>query len=216
MASPVDICNLALSHLGARAQITSISPPDNSVEAGYCARFFPMARKEALESAKWSWTKRRVALAAVTNPSDVWLYAYALPSDCLTPMRILQAAFISAAWWGAPSAPVTFDDIAVFNEAGTAQFEIEGEILLTNEPEAVLLYTRDIVDATKYTASFTTFLSYVLASYLAGPILKGDVGAKTAGTWRQIAAQTKGEAAVHDANSSVDRVDHVPEHLRRR
>lgn len=215
MASPVDICNLALSHLGARAQITSISPPDNSVEAGLCARFYPMARKEALESAKWSWSKRRVALAAVANPSTVWLYAYALPSDCLTPMRILQAAFTSAAW-GMPSAPVTFDDIAVFNEAGTAQFEIEGQTLLTNEPEAVLLYTRDVVDPTQYSASFTTFLSYLLAAYLSGPILKGDVGAKTAGTWRQIAAQTKGEAAAHDANSSVDRVDHVPEHLRRR
>ena len=39
MASDVDICNMALSHLGARAQISAIVPPDGSVEAGYCARF---------------------------------------------------------------------------------------------------------------------------------------------------------------------------------
>ena len=36
MSSDVDICNLALARLGDEANIVSISPPDQSAQAGYC------------------------------------------------------------------------------------------------------------------------------------------------------------------------------------
>jgi hypothetical protein len=46
MASAVDIANTALSHIGADAVVTSLSPLDGSVEAGHCARFLPSARQD--------------------------------------------------------------------------------------------------------------------------------------------------------------------------
>ena len=75
MANPVEICNLALSHLGSSATVSAISPPDGSVEAGYCARFYGMARQLSLTAFTWQFALKRVALAEVTNTSTVWLYA---------------------------------------------------------------------------------------------------------------------------------------------
>ena len=67
MASEVDVCNMALAHIGAESQVASIAPPDGSVEAGYCARFYPTARRVALESEAWTFAKKRETLAAVES-----------------------------------------------------------------------------------------------------------------------------------------------------
>lgn len=208
MPSAVDISNMGLGLLGARAQITSITPPDGSVEAGYCARYYPIARREALERGAWSWAKTRVRLAQVTNPSTVWPYAYAVPSDCLQPLRVLPTAFVPMAEGVVAQAITTTED------AG-ADFEVENGVLLTTCPEAVLLYKRDVTDTTKFSASFGACVSYLMAAYLAGPILKGDTGAKAAADLRRVAASVLAEAATQDANGSSSRADnHVPSHLR--
>ena len=100
----VGICNLALSHVGDQAQVTSISPPDGSQQAALCAQFYPVARDVLLESSPWRFTLRRIALAEVTNPTinnwvddngnpqtsaGNWQYAYAVPSDCVTVIAVL-------------------------------------------------------------------------------------------------------------------------------
>lgn len=208
MASTTDICNIALSHIGARAQITSISPPDGSVEAGYCARFFPIARKELLETPGWSFARTRVALSEVANDSTVWLYAYALPADCIKPLRVLTLAQATV-----------FADEGVetpLSESTSADYEVEGQVLRTDEPEAVLLYVQDVTDTTKYTPLFTSALGMMLAAYLAGPIIKGLDGAKAGAQWRQSAFAMLAKAAANDANRSAERAEHVAAHLRAR
>lgn len=217
MASVVDIWNMALAHLGEDASIVSSNPPDATTNAGHCARFYPIARKEALETIRATWSKKRQLLAEVTNPSSIWAYAYALPSDCLTPMRILQQSLVTALdLWPGPGEVLTADDLVLWTERGTADFEVEGEVILCNEPDAVLLYTKEITDTAKFSAKFTVALSYLLASYLAGPILKGQPGANAAGQLRKIAAQVLGEAAVEDANGSAGSNDHIPAHIQSR
>ena len=59
MASDVEICNLALSHLGDTATVASIDPPEGSAQAEHCARFYPIARDALLEKHDWSWATRR-------------------------------------------------------------------------------------------------------------------------------------------------------------
>ena len=49
MASVVDICNQALSHLGDSATVASIDPPEGSAQAEHCARFYPAALAALLE-----------------------------------------------------------------------------------------------------------------------------------------------------------------------
>ena len=216
MASVSDICNMALSHVGSDTVVTSITPPDGSVEAGYCARFYPIARTEGLEDNAWTWSKTRVELATVANPSAVWLYAYALPSDCLIAKRVLQKSTIfDYVVWPFTSV-VTADELQFWTERGSADFEIENGVILTNEPEAVLLYTRDIRDTTKFSTGFVVYLSYLLAAYLAGPILKGQPGAQASAAFRQAADRMKARASTHDANQSAERAEHVPEFIRRR
>lgn len=207
MPSPADICNVALSHLGARAQISSISPPDGSVEAGYCARFYPLARREVIEVANFSFTKARATLAEVTNPSAVWAYAYALPSDYVKGLRVLRASEIDVVdlWGLTGSRPVD-----TVTERASADFEVEGQVLLTNEPEAVLLYKRDVTDTTQFTPLMTSAVGMVLTGYLAGPIIKGLDGAKVGAQWREEGFRQALRASASDANAGHERSDHVP------
>lgn len=214
MAGKIDICNLSLSHLGANAAVQSIDPPDGSAEAGYCAQFYDIARREALEADGWLFAKTRKALVQTVNPSTVWQYAYQKPSDCVMANRILQLQYVQQLLWWPFSPVVTADEVQTWDERGSAAFEIEGDIILCNEPDAVLLYIKDVTDTTKFTSSFVTFLSYLLSSYLAGPIVRGDAGASTAARLRQVAARVLGEAATRSANQSTETTDFVPTHMR--
>lgn len=217
MASDVDVCNMALSLLGSEAAVVSISPPDGSAEAGHCKRFFALARREALELAGFNWTKKRAALASVTNPSDVWAYAYQLPGDCITPLRVLQTSFASSALLDTYTGRiVTADELRTFTEALGAEFQIEGTILLTHEPEAVLLYARDITDLTPASASFISGLSYLLASYIAGPIIKGREGAAAGRELRTAARTVLADAAVQDTTPGSESQEHTPASVRAR
>ena len=63
MASEVDICNLALSHLGDNATVASIDPPEGSAQAEHCSRFYPIARDTLLEMHNWNFSTRRAVLA---------------------------------------------------------------------------------------------------------------------------------------------------------
>ena len=209
MASVVNICNMALSHIGSDARVSSISPPDGSVEAGHCATFYDQARTEMLEPGNWALTLKRVALAAVDNASTAWAYAYAKPSDCLRPLRILT-----------PTLGVTVftqDEVTLAaSDNSSAAFEIEGAVLYSNEPDAVLLYTQDVTDTTKFTPSFTSALSYLLASYLAGPIIKGSEGMKIGDAMRQRAMSLADVSAAASANASSQQTEFTPAQLRMR
>jgi hypothetical protein len=187
---------MALSHIGSDARVSSISPPDGSVEAGHCATFYDQARTELLEPGNWNFSLKRSTLAQLVNTSDLWLYAYVLPSDCLRARRILH-----------PGA-----DITVFvqdeyqyqtDDNDSATFEIEGGVLFSNEPDAVLVYVRDMTDTTKFTPSFTAAFSYLLSSYLAGPILKGSEGTRTGDAMRQRSMSLADVSAASAANASV-------------
>lgn len=221
MASAVDISNVGLSHIGARSQVSSISPPDGSVEAGYCARFYPLARRELLEAGNWSFAKRRVALAEVTNDSDVWAYAYAKPADCITPLRVLQLQYVQDAGLLWPMGMYLFDGDwraidDVFSERGSSDFVVEGDVIRTNEPEAVLLYKRDVTDTTKFSPLFVAAAGMLMAAYLAGPIIKGKAGADTGAAWRQAAFDMMAKAAAADANGSSERASHTAAHIQAR
>lgn len=158
MASVVDICNLALAHLGDQAAVSSISPPDGSAQADHCARFYPIARDALLETHAWDFATRRVALSLTINtPAGGWAYEYAYPTSCA---RMLA---------------VVFD--GQIDDTKSQNYIIEtasngDKVILTNVEDAYARYTRLITDPTKFTPLFTTALSFLLASYLAGPITK--------------------------------------------
>jgi len=192
MASTVDICNLGLAHLGNRAQVVSISPVDGSVEADYCARFYPIARDEILEMSDWTFARSRVVLALLgVNPSSVWRYAYARPADCMVPRRVLTGNSSN-------------------HEDDSNAFDMEGDVILTNTEFATLVYTRPVEDPTRFSPGFTTSLSYKLAAYLAGPLLRGESGSNAAATLHGVAGKKAKEGGAFDANRAWRNDTYVP------
>jgi len=190
MASVVNICNMALSQIGSDARVSSISPPDGSVEAGVCADFYNLARTEMLEAGNWQFSLRRAALASVANASDVWAFAYAAPSAALMVKRIIQAG--------------------AGDDAESADFMQEGDVIYTNEEDAKAVYTVDIVDTTKFSPSFVSALSFLLSSYIAGPLIKGSEGMKISDAMRQRALFLSGQSNALAANSSSESADFTP------
>lgn len=193
MSSEVAICNLALSHLGDEAGVEAISPPDGSVQAAHCGRFYPIARDMLLEAHPWTFAVKRTALSEVTNPApDDWSYAYALPTGCLRPLSCLLP--------GHPERLLGAD-----SDAGTHPYIIEaGEngnlVMFTNVESATLRFIARVTDTTKYTPGFVVALARLLASHLAGPIIKGSEGMQVAQVHMKLFAAEYAQAAARNAN----------------
>jgi hypothetical protein len=193
MSSVVDICNLALSHLGDEAGVVAIDPPDGTQSAAYCGTYYPMALAVLLEMHPWTFATKRVALAEVGNPSpDDWLYAYAIPSTCIRPLAALLP--------GVPSRPFGND-----TDNGSHPYIVEageeGEpVLYTNVETAVLRYIDHVTDTARFTPSFVITLSRLLSSYLAGPILKGKTGIQVAQAEWKLFVIEYGKATAMNAN----------------
>lgn len=188
MSSDVDICNLALGHIGSAAEVTAIDPADASVEAMHCARFYPAARRVLLESHAWRFATRRAALAllSTTETPDAWGFTYTYPSECLRLLRVLT-----------PSS--SNDDTS---DAFKAEVLADGSpVIHTNAEEAVAVFTADVTDTTLFTPLFTQALARLLASYLAGPMLKGTSGMKVAEAQYKIYLAEFAQAAARDAGA---------------
>ena len=196
MASEIDICNLALSHLGDTATVASIDPPEGSAQAEHCSRFYPIARDAMLELFHWKFATRRATLALLTADSWDWNYAYGKPADALKILAVLPA--------GASS-----DD-------ESAEFDIESDtsgttVILTDEEGASLKYIALVTDTIVFPPLFVMALSWQLASLLAGPILKGDAGAAEAKRCAGLAQAYLAQAAQSDANQRKVRPVHTPD-----
>lgn len=187
MASIVDIVNLALSHLGDEAQVISISPPDGTVQASHGGRFYPIARDQLLEMHPWTFATRRVTLAQLTDADQPeWAFSYALPNKCLRPLAVLPPD----AWSDEKS-----EDYKVESSADGAR------VLYTNVEQATLRYIQLVEDTTKFTPGFVMSLGRLLASLLAGPIIKGETGIKVSAAQLQIWTNELGNAKALDANT---------------
>lgn len=208
MASDVQICNLALQHLGASPRVVSLSPPDGSVETGYCVNSYSVARQAMLEEGEWTFGRKRSQLAPLeTNPSQTWAYAYALPADYLRAVRVLQrystdkAALFATEYGETPLPPPEWQG---------ADYEIEGGVILTNEPDAVLIYKADVIDTRNYTPTFVLALSYHLAGLLAGPVIKGLQGAQVGQKMLEIARGMAMQSSTLSARASQLTMNHRP------
>jgi len=174
VSNPVVIANLALSHLGDDATVSSIDPPEGSAQAEQAAQFYPVARDALIEMFPWNFALRRCSPAVLEEqPVSQWRYAYALPSNALQVFEV--------------QGPDDTDDIVAGNYGpfavinGSSDFEIETDVdgtrvLYTNTTDARIRYTVSVSDTTRFPPLFTTTLSYFLASWLAGPVLKGETG----------------------------------------
>jgi hypothetical protein len=208
VASVVDICNLALAHLGDTATVASIDPPSGDAQSSHCARFYPIARDALLEMNSWGFSTTRSTLAlASTNPSSGWKYAYAAPSQVINYLSVLPpdaaddySVGVQMANVGACAAPIV--NMGVYTPQDfVVETDVNGnDIILTNVQYAVLRYTQPVTDTTKFSPLFVVCLSHMLASMLAGPLIKGEAGIAVADAQMKLAMNWDVIAEGSDAN----------------
>lgn len=193
MASMIDICNMALSHLGEGETIADLE--EGSVNADRCGVYYPTALEEMLERHDWSFATVRATLALLSDDTGTaWTYCYAVPASYVRAIAVIH-----------PEAKDN-DDQA---------FEVEtiangDKVIYTNVEDAVLRYVKRVTDTAKFSPLFRVALSRRLAGYLAGPIIKGTDGMRVGQAQMQQFELDFARAAVADAKSRHVKQDHTP------
>lgn len=155
MATEISICNLASANLLSADRVTSINPSDGSTLANLCQTFYPIARDTALTEHNWFFARKtfNASLDGDGVYDGVWAYKYGLPADCLIAREVH---------------PKGYHDPQPFDVESTDT----GNILLTDMTLARLTYTYRCTDAPRYPMTFVVAISWLLASFLAGPVMQ--------------------------------------------
>ncbi len=160
MATKTSIGNQALLHLKNSKTLTDIDT-DGSIQANVLLAFWDDAVEEVLRDFDWPFAKRIVDLALVEEDPDdgvEWAYSYRWPSGCLRARYIVSGT------------------VAVSTTTPKVAFEIGGDdtglLILTNEVDAVLAYTKSVDDVAAWSPRFRSCLSYLLA-FKSAPTLCG-------------------------------------------
>ncbi|MDD4915740.1 MAG: hypothetical protein PHW13_11970 [Methylococcales bacterium] len=209
MPTQIDICNLALGKLGDEAVLSAVSPPFQSMQAQYCALFYPQALNVLLQKHAWGFATLTAALTqAATNNNPLWRYAYTLPSDYLNLITVKQPEALPLSYGG----PAFY-----FNLDQFVEYDIQAGVLYCNIDNAVLVYVSSTLAVeANFTPLFVEALAWLLASMLAGPILKGDVGAAAAQRMTQMFGSALAAATEADGLLTVKRLKYVPAGIRGR
>lgn len=164
-----DVVNMSFSILGAGhtvkriTDITNTTNPD-AVDANF---WFSATAQEILADpdVNWSFAKKRKKLTTATltagNESldfGSWLYAYALPTDWLKFVKIMDEEH----------------DMDEQREGWTTQYKFtrEGQYLLSNQNGLYLSYIYDNQDTATWPIQFAWAFACMLASHLADSITK--------------------------------------------
>lgn len=215
----VGICNLALGAVGARTTISSLT--ESSAAARQCALQYDAALEAVLSAAHWNFARKQTQLALLKDgtlspPDNVpqpWLYEYAYPADCVQ-ARYMVPMFnnLPASVPGAASmpyyigAPVRFIVSSDVDTQGNAN-----KVFLTNQPNAVLVYTTRIEDVTLFDGQFVLALANYLGARMAIP-LSGDK--KLMQMAYQLADATTKAARASNGNEGLTVDDHIPDWMR--
>lgn len=186
MASKIDVFNMALAHIGVSSTVAD--ELERSPERVICSRFWDTCRDAlfAYKDMRWRFATARVALADLGDPPLGWGFRYRYPNDCVNALEIIGAS-------GRLEDPVVMPKFDV-------QYEEDGRVILCDLPEAVLLYTKRIVEVERWPSTFVEAMSYRLASMIAMPLRK-DSGARN--DLLQLAEQFTQIAMAASLNESV-------------
>jgi hypothetical protein len=218
----VALCNLALDQAHTRSSISRIG--ENSAQGQACARWYDTSRRAVLRSCHWNFARRQQTLALLqdstaTPPGTVpqpWVYEYAYPQDCILARQVLPTlgnpqVVIPSGWSSVQthSPPARF---IVGNDVDVTGNDIR--VILTNQPQAQLVYTRDVTATAlfddEFVQAFTAYLACKLAQTLGGD--KGVISQNF-----QLADQISRAARSRNGNEGGPTViDIIPDWIRAR
>lgn len=231
MASAVTICNRALQAIGTRTSIASLT--EQSVEARNCNLIYDDTRDEVLQMAYWNFAQKTAYLALLksapgtpTNasstasqwstlfPAPPWLYQYEYPTDCIQMSKIvqqLQNYYVGTPFTtgGSNGYPYMVGPGSPFK--ATTDEDTNGQqknVILTNQYQAIGVYTMRITDPQLFGAQFVEALVQALAAKLAIP-LTGQVALANTKFAQANAIITQARAS--DGNEGLTIIDNMPD-----
>lgn len=238
------ICNLALMYVGEnQTEVTSLSGTSTLVRL--LNAVLPEARNLLLSMKQWSWALREEPATKVHHTNPRYLYAYAVPGRAVSVIEIVPptAAEGEITPTSVSAAQISpFTEVPAMAEK--APFVIERSpsghrVLYTNvgelpgdvsvrvisdgvlHPERLprrptLRYVDKVVDPDRYSESFASALSWLLASMLAPALIKGDKGEAVA---QRCLGKCSGFLRTSAASETVQRqqpTEFIPAHLKAR
>ena len=220
MATPVDIANLALAHLGENATVASLEPPEGSAQAVHLARFYPIARDNMQESYPWNFCTRRIAPPMLTSETTAYQYAYQIPNNALNIFSVLPPEANNDYVEHFDDSIVSLANVVagVSHQQGVnvpknyARETLEDgqQVIYTDVQNAIVRYSVREEDSAKFSPLFVAALGRLLASYCAGPIIKGRFGRKEAEFQFSMFRAEVGVAQAADANQTKHYINHTP------
>jgi len=235
MTSVIAIYNRALASIGTRSSVASLT--EATPEAKQCNLIYEATRDELLSMAFWNFARKTDTGALVksapgtpTNtsapnavwsssyPAPPWLFEYSYPTDCIQ-VRFLRPQptsgyigpipiFSSAGSYAAPSLGADTPAIPFIVAIDQDSSGNDINVVLTNQYQALIVYTRRVVDPNVFSSQFTQALVAALGAKLAQP-MTGD---------KALAARKFAEAngwvmqaRSSDGNEGLTVIDNMPD-----
>jgi hypothetical protein len=151
-----DLCNMAIRAAGLPMRIEAYY--DGSPASRVALELYGQARDELLQEGDWPFCFREVALVAVPDqtPPTPWAYEYGYPTDCLR-MRYIRPGPLTGGTENYDPQPVLFRP---WNDNRPSPAV---EAILTDTPDAVLIYNARVTDPGTWQPEFTKALVASLA-----------------------------------------------------
>jgi hypothetical protein len=162
MASNVEICNLALGHIGHK-RILDLN--ENTSTARACKDAFSILRDASLRDGNWKFATLSVPLAPIDESVPGWSYIYKQPSDCLKLLKVFNEGTISF--------PIPQD----FEPTLSPTTQVQA--IVTNVELAWAKYVKRVLDPNLFDAKFIEYFSYRLGAALCVPLTGDSVKAQS-------------------------------------
>lgn len=230
MTADVDLINMALDQISAKATVHSISPPDpGSLAAEVAQRTYQQQVDAVFRSAHWNCARMQRALtllkaargtpenpngATLPVPPVPWLYEYGYPSDCLKMRFLIPNPTVAA-----DAAPLTTNSgLNYYPEINTSlpfvpaiDTDSNGNqinVVLTNARAAIGVYTARIANPTLWDPSLKNAVIATLAAWFVNPLVRNADLLKERVA---VAVAMISSARVSDGNEGITSIDHLPD-----
>lgn len=230
-ASTAVIANKALRHLGVASTITTLRT-DVTAPGKACQSVLTACIQETLTAHDWACARKQATLTLVETFADSdtkeWDYSYRLPTDCLTPRRILNGVRNPREDQEVPFLVVADTDSTAWDVATTyaaGDYALSASIwyralrttvgdtpasstsdwvaitggppmlLWTDQEDAILEYTMDLTDVTRFDLPLESAIAALMAFYVAPSVTVNDsavnLSEKVAGLWEFLVNEAK-------------------------
>jgi hypothetical protein len=190
MATKVEICNRALSAIGVKQRISSLT--EDTEAARKCSLIIDDVIDETLRAYNWNCATARAALSmSADTPTFGYSYKYPLPAG--------------------PDPPYCLRVISIEDEDESSDYKIEGRFLLSDEATVKILYIKRVTDMNDLDALCKAAISARLAAEIAYSLTNSNTMQET--MWnlygvklqeaREIDAQ-EGTAGKYESETWID------------